>query len=58
MAGLDVVDPSVRALKFSRELESVLRVGGRNWNVRTYTQLISDAERRYQNYLDRLKATD
>lgn len=44
--------------KKSRELESVLRVRGGNWKVRTYAQLIADAKRRYKNYLDRLSATD
>lgn len=44
--------------KKSKELDAVLRVRGGNWKVRTYTQLISDAERRYKNYLDQLEKTD
>jgi len=44
--------------KQSSELCGVLEVRGGSWKVRTYTQLISDAERRYKNYLDHLQATD
>lgn len=40
--------------KASDDLKSTLKVRGSAFKVRTYTQLVSDTERRYRRYLDAL----
>ena len=36
------------------ELRQTMKVRKESFKVRTYTQLVSDTERRYKNYLDAL----